>query len=75
MTREQELKKALKNLVEAIDKTINDPQWNSVWSIYYSHGFEWNGPNFGKELDVARTILEIRQRKARDKKNAKQKKG
>jgi hypothetical protein len=53
-----ELKIALAALVKKIDEINNDSSYRTVWELAFSHGHRYDGPQYDKELDVARNLLE-----------------
>ncbi len=56
--RERELVAALKTLVDRLDWTHEQPLYHAVWESAMIHGIDYSqGPQYVKELDVARTAL------------------
>lgn len=50
---------ALENLVNKIEEIEADKSFQSIWANAYIHGYQYTGPNFQKELDEAKRILEL----------------
>lgn len=44
------LKGMLENLVDKLKEVNNSKEYQSVWTLYKSHGFIYNGPVYDKEL-------------------------
>ena len=57
-TRERELLKVLRALVNKIDAVHNHSEYRYIWELAFSHGHKYAGPQYVKELDAARELLE-----------------
>ncbi len=57
-SREEKLIKVLRNLVNRLEKIQDNDSFKSVWSIYFSRGLKYTGPNWVEELKAAKKILD-----------------
>ena len=52
-----EATEALRNLVAKLDEIGDNSQFKSMFTLAWAHGAEYKGPNWGKELEDAKTVL------------------
>jgi hypothetical protein len=55
-----EVRKALKDLIDRLDEIHADPVYKSVWTIHQLHVGPYRGPTYIEELARARAALEER---------------
>jgi hypothetical protein len=58
MSSEAVAQRLLRNLVESLDRTHDDPRYWLVWSIAQSHAGPYRGPTYTDELIAAREYLD-----------------
>jgi hypothetical protein len=51
------LKDGLRKLVDKLDAVNADPQYGAAWTLYYSHGGHYKGPDYHEELVSAKELL------------------
>lgn len=54
----EQMREALKGLVERLLLIHDDPQYIAVWTIFQTHCGPYRGPQYVRELEAARTALE-----------------
>lgn len=48
---------ALENLVNKVEDIDAHPSFKGMQSLYYIHGFKYDGPNWKAEIDTAKELL------------------
>ena len=51
------LEAALGGLVQRIDEIGNDPDFKTMQTVFYTHGFKYGGPSWAEALEEARAAL------------------
>lgn len=56
-TKDQKIIEAAKELIDKIDKMINDSEYIAVWILYAVHSLVYKGPSYEKELKKLKVLL------------------